>query len=187
MGPRRDGTGFGGLSEVVNADMQKALIERLTKRLFGAPIIMNVNRGDLLEEIVAMALPPTWTHCSGDYAAYDFEHSVTKKRIQVKQSAAMQSWGKSVRSPVFSIAYKAGRWIGAVWIAERSRNAEIFVFGWHPHDDEAADHRKPEQWLFYVVAEAALPNQTSISLAWLNSLTAPVTWKHLADKIAALD
>jgi len=43
-----------------------ALIARLTRRLFGAPILLNSLRGEVVEEMVAMALEPEWDHCAGD-------------------------------------------------------------------------------------------------------------------------
>jgi hypothetical protein len=53
------------------------------------------------------------------------------------------------------------------------RNADLFIFAWHPRTDEAADHRDPRQWLFHVVAEPLLPLGKSISLAGDRALTSP--------------
>lgn len=49
-----------------------AVIARLTRRLFGSPILLNSLRGEVVEEMVAMALEPEWEHCAGDWAAFDF-------------------------------------------------------------------------------------------------------------------
>ncbi len=84
-----------------------ALIARLTHRLFGSPILLNSFRGEVGEEMVAMALEPEWEHCAGDWAAFDFRHGRSGLRIQVKQSAARQSWHKDncpPPRPRFSIA-----------------------------------------------------------------------------------
>ncbi len=54
-------------------------------------------------------------------------------RIQVKQSAARQSWhvdDSRPPRPRFFIAHKTGCYEGAAWIAEPGRNADIFIFGW---------------------------------------------------------
>lgn len=151
-----------------------AIVERLTHRLFGLPILRNSIRGELVEELVAMALEPAWELCAGDWAAFDLQHVKSKLRIQVKQSAARQSWHKGEcppPKPRFSIATKTGRWEdGDKWIEERSRNADIFVFAWHPRTDASADHRDPRQWIFHVAAEAALPcrapSRCDTSSAW---------------------
>jgi hypothetical protein len=71
------------------------IIARLTRRLFGAPILQDNVRGDVVEEIVASALEPEWRHCSGDWGPCDFQHPGSGQRIQVKQSAARQSWDRS--------------------------------------------------------------------------------------------
>lgn len=147
------------------------LVERLSWRLFGTPFINNVWRGELVEEIVAMALEPNWKHCGGDYAGCDLIHPSTGRRIQVKQAAARQSWGISLAAPRFSIAHKTGEWIdGARWVPGRSRNADIFIFAWHSGTDESADHRDPSQWRFHVVREADLPHQKSLGLTTIEEL-----------------
>ena len=133
-----------------------------------------------------MSLEPEWVHAGGDYGAWDLENPKTGLRIQVKQSAARQSWGISISAPTFSIAQKTGRYEGAIWIAEPSRNADIFVFGWHPLVDETADHRIAEQWQFFVVPEAQLPPQKSIRLTVLKRLVGPCSWSELHATIQSL-
>ncbi len=159
-------------------------VERLTQRCFGQPIIRNDLRGELVEEIVAMALEPDWVLCGGDWAAFDLKQVDGQLRMQVKQSAALQSWHRAdARSPrpCFSINEKTGRWEdGDRWVEERSRNADIFIFGWHDRTDEAADHREPDQWHFFVVAERDLPKQKSLSLSTLRKLVEPVVFDELA-------
>ncbi len=155
------------------------VIERLTRRLFGSSILRNSIRGEVVEEIVAIALEPDWELCAGDWASCDLRHPRTKLRIQVKQSAARQSWHRTEgpsSKPRFSIAHKTGRWEdGDRWVGEPGRNADIFVFAWHPLVNETADHRDPQQWEFYVVAEQALPMQKSISLAGIQRLSSANT------------
>lgn len=162
------------------------LITRITSRLFGQPILTNVVRGEVVEEMCLMALEPEWRHAGGDYGAWDLENPKTGLRIQIKQSAARQSWGISISSPTFSIAKKSGRYEGANWIAEPSRNADIFVFGWHPLVDETADQRIVEQWQFFVLPEAKLPPQKSIRLSVLERLVTPCSWSELKAAIQSL-
>lgn len=120
----------------------------------------------------------------------DLVHAATGLRIQMKQSAARQSWHKGEcrpPKPRFSIAEKTGRWEdGDRWVEERSRNAEIFFFAWHPLTDATADHRDPDQWEFYVVLENALPKQGSISLVGIGQLTEPVGFADLSAAVAIL-
>jgi hypothetical protein len=170
--------------------MTAALIARLSRRLFGAPILQNNVRGEVVEEMVAMALEPEWEHCGGDWGPCDFRHGAPGLRIQVKQSAARQSWdaGEVARTnPRFAIAEKTGRYEDdGTWISERSRNAEIFVFAWHPRTDAGADHRDPEQWLFYVLAESDLPPAKSIALADVRGRARGVPFPALADAVRAV-
>jgi len=55
---------------------------------------------------------------------------------------------------------------------------------WHPVADDAADHRDPKQWQFFVVAERDLPAQKAISLTRVRTLTEPVSFDALAAKVA---
>ena len=116
-----------------------------------------------------MALEPDWQLC-GDWGECDLKHP-TGLRIQVKQSAARQSWHRPADPASrgrFAIGYKTGRFEDdGRWTTERSRNADIFVMAWHPRIDAQADHRSPDQWRFFVILEANLPKQESISLTRL--------------------
>ena len=91
-----------------------------------------------------------------------------------------------VPRPSFAIPTKTGRWEGPTWVAEPSRNAEIFIFAWHPVTDETADHRDPDQWLFYVVPETALPAQKTISLPVLGRLATPIAHHALRAAVATI-
>lgn len=136
-----------------------------------------------------MALEPKWELCAGDWAAFDLRHTATGLRMQVRQSAARQSWHGDICPPCrprFSIAEKTGRWEGATWIAEAGRNADIFVFAWHPVTDAAADHRERDQWEFFVVPTAALLPGKSISLASLKSLAGSVSFGGLTAEVGRL-
>jgi hypothetical protein len=165
------------------------ILARLFSRQFGQPIVRNDLRGELVEEIVGAALEPDWRLCGGDWAAYDVEHVVSGLKIQVKQSAAKQSWhalGLKISSPRFSIATKTGRYEGANWKAEESRNADIFVFAWHPITDETCDHADPEQWQFYVVSETQLPVQKSVGIKQITKLSKQLCYNELSAALATL-
>jgi hypothetical protein len=162
------------------------LVLRLAERWFGHRIVRNDIRGELVEEIVGMALEPEWVLCGGDWAACDLKRRRDGLRIQVKQSAALQSWtapGNRKPKPCYSIAQKTGRWEDSKWIQEPGRNADLFVFGWHGRTDEAADHRDPEQWQFFVVPERNLPDQKTISLANLERSANIVGYRDLRNEV----
>ena len=72
---------------------------RLTHRLFGAPLLRNSIRGELVEEMIAVALEPEWALCADDWGACDLMQTDGPLRIQVKQSAARQSWHGELSPP----------------------------------------------------------------------------------------
>ena len=128
-------------------------------------------------------------------------------RLEVKQSAALQSWYKQTgikkSSPSFSITPKTGYYTdstdAAVWVplpaGERVRPADIYVLAWHPgRNPEVADHHNPEQWQFFVVPADKLPpkppnvKEQKIGLTSVKGLATAVTYDRLAaevDKVAA--
>lgn len=112
---------------------------------FGRPLVNNVLRGLLVEAIVAEALGDEWTWCAAGYASWDFENA-DGVRLEVKQSAARQSWASAQPSVCsFDIAPRKGRWESGIWIAEPGRAASIYVFAHHPLNGDDADHRDPAQ------------------------------------------
>lgn len=162
------------------------VVEAATKEVFGKPLVVNVFRSILVEAMVAESLPASWTWCSTDYAAYDFLHE-SGIRLEVKQSAARQSWTTDESKPrraLFDIAPRTGYWRdGATWISQPGRNADIYIFAYHPISDDTADHRVPEQWEFFVVETAALPNKKSISLPSLRILAPSASISELSRQV----
>jgi hypothetical protein len=169
--------------------MSSAVINRLISRLYRSPIIRNDLRGELVEEVIAMGLESEWNSCGGDWASCDLKRASDGLRMQVKQSAALQSWtvpdGPKPK-PRFSIKSKKYRWEGPLRFDDAGRQADIFIFAWHDRIDESADHRDPDQWQFFVVAERDLPDQKSISLSILCKLAQSVSFDALADEVRAL-
>lgn len=137
---------------------------------FGNPIIENTYRGFVAELIIGAALAPEWGLCSADWSGWDFEHA-TGCRLEVKQSAARQTWTPRRPSPpTFDIRKRTGYYVGAEWIGEGGRFAHIYVFAYHPITDESADHRDARQWQFYVIATKRLPESKTITLAKIAAL-----------------
>ncbi|MHA6643739.1 hypothetical protein [Mesorhizobium sp. A623] len=157
----------------------ESIIASATSTAFGKPLVNNVLRSIISEAIVDAALDDNWTWCSADWAGIDFQHA-DGTRLEVKQSAALQSWQNADKKPSqsrFDIARRSGFWESSItWIPTPGRNADIYVFAYHPvTDDAVADHRDPSQWLFYVVEESGLPRVAkTISLAAVRKLVDPV-------------
>lgn len=158
------------------ADVQ----HKVSQAAFGRPLITNVLRGQVVEAIVACALEPEWNWCAEDYSSWDFERP-DGRRLEVKQSAARQSWATSDKPSAcsFDIAVRKGRWEGARWIDESGRAAHIYVFAYHPIADGSADHRDPDQWQFYVIPTCLLPNTQRLSIAGVKSLAAAKSFAEL--------
>ena len=166
---------------------------RLSERLWGQPIINNVARGLHVECMVELALQdhdPGW-RLTDAWAGWDLEHGETLARVEVKQSAALQTWKAAKPSPTFGIPPRKWWWDNARSVSVETRPqrlADVYVFAWHPESDgNRADHREPEQWDFYVVAERDLsqePLTASISMGPLRRLTSPCGYNALAREVA---
>jgi hypothetical protein len=156
---------------------------------FGQPLVNNVLRAIIAEAIVNAALPDGWRWCSVDYNSFDFQHADGTK-LEVKQSAAKQSWALPEAPPSkcsFDIAARTGRWEGgSTWIAEIGRNADIYIFAHHPVVDASADHRNPEQWRFFATLSNALPSTKRLSIAKARALSAEWTFGSLAHAVEDL-
>jgi hypothetical protein len=162
------------------------VIAKVSQVAFGKPLVTNVLRGHVAEAIIALALEPEWNWCSADYAGWDFERA-DGLRLEVKQSAAMQSWstGKPSKA-IFDVAARTGYWeSGTEWIAKAGRPAHLYVFAHHSIYGDDADHRDPSQWQFYVLPSGTLPDVKQLGLATINTLTSAVPVAALADTVRA--
>ncbi|MFD0848628.1 hypothetical protein [Sphingosinicella xenopeptidilytica] len=160
------------------------MIAKVSQAAFGSPLVTNVLRGQVAEAIIALALEPEWNWCSADYSGWDFERP-DGLRLEVKQSAARQSWSTGKPSkPIFDVAARTGHWEGGTqWIAQVGRPAHIYVFAHHGIYADHADHRDPAQWAFYVVATRDLPDLKQAALSTISRFTEPVSISALADKV----
>lgn len=166
----------------------KQIVERVSNQTFGKPLVTNVLRGHVVEAILAMALEPEWRWCAGDYSSFDFERG-DGKRLEVKQSAARQSWAPPAHgrvNPSFDIKERTGRWEGSVFIAEPGRTAHIYVFAFHPLLDSDTDHRNPAQWEFYPVLTADLPSIQRIGLGSVRHLACNAGFAEVKDAVSSL-
>lgn len=163
------------------------ILNKVSETAFGRPLVTNVLRGLVVEAIVAAALEPQWQWCAEDYSSWDFQRA-DGLRLEVKQSAARQSWAVSDKPSQcsFDIAQRKGRWEGPIWIDAPGRAAQLYVFAHHPVADSSADHRDPSQWHFYVVPTHDLPATRRLSLGAASRLTEPVGFGELATKVQTI-
>ena len=168
----------------VNAPSAESIRTKLAEAAFGKSVIQNDLRGIVSEIIIGLALGPEWKWCSGNWSGWDFEHT-SNCRLEIKQSAALQSWAAPNKSSParFDIKARTGYYLGAEWVAEAGRHAQIYVFAHHPVTDSSADHCDPRQWQFHVVATTQLPPSKSISLKAVSALAPAVSWNGLRDAV----
>jgi hypothetical protein len=138
---------------------------------FGNPLVENSWRSHVVEMIVESVLSPEWKWSAEGWSGWDFQHVKTGLRLEIKQSAAKQSWTgtpKRTSQPKFSIQTAKVHWTNGVDPKPFPGRAEIYVLAYHPIKDDTADHRDPLQWTFYVVRTRDLPEAKSVSLAKLS-------------------
>ena len=172
------------------------VVDHLMKRFYGGRLINNVYRGDYVEALILIRLGEKWKPI-GEWGGWDLERD-DGIRLEVKQSAARQSWhaaasaGKPSPSS-FKIAPRGGYYTSTDTGVRKEvdhpvRSADIYVFAWHPEKaPDIADHRGADQWEFYVVRESNLPSrQKNISLSKVKKLAPAVTYDELAGKVTEM-
>ena len=161
------------------------VVAKVADAAFGKPLVTNVLRAQLVEAMVALVLEPEWHWCSADYAPCDFERA-DGLRLEVKQSAARQSWKTDKPSKaVFDVAARTGRNEAYGWVAEYGRAAHLYVFAHHPIFDDCADHRDPNQWDFYVVPSSLLPTVKQLALGTIKTMAEAVAIFALKEAVTA--
>ncbi len=170
------------------------VVERLVQQLYEQPIIDNVDRGVYVQYLIELALRErdrVW-ECMPGWSMWDLEHKRSRARIEVKQSSRRQTWSvgsQNLKSaPRFNIAPTKWYWdneIGNPLETELQRWADLYIFAYHPESDEdVADHRRPDQWEFYLVLEGKLPAlQKSIGLTFARSVGSLTKFEALADEV----
>lgn len=172
-----------------------SVIAELARDLLDRPVMSNLARPLYVERLVTRALLPAWRHVGSDWAGWELE-SEAGVRLEVKQSAARQTWtdqsahlGKPTKA-VFDIAHRTGHWAdgGSRWVPGSCRLADVYVFAHHPVFALAeADQRDPEQSTFYVLPEHCLPKpQRTVGLAWLRATTVGVSYAGLEPAVTAV-
>ncbi len=145
-------------------------VQRLVQRVYEQRIISNVERGAYVEcmiELVLRERHPAW-RLTDTWDSWDLEDGKSGARIEIKQSAAWNPFSKKPGGGKFNIEPHSGYFArDGAWIpTSLQRHADLYVFAWHPEEDpDIADHRRPDQWTFFVVAEQRLPQETPLAKA----------------------
>lgn len=180
-----------------NSQSEK-LLNQIRDELFNQPVMSNLARPHYVERLIVHFLGAGWKHVGSDWSGWDIENELTKARIEVKQSAARQTWGNRAdrlnkpTKPTFDIEERTGYYAegGSVWKALPGRPADLYIFGWHDAflPEETVDHRNPNQWKFYLLPETQLPTeQKTIALSKLIKLGAvECGCDELKEKVACM-
>ena len=142
-------------------------VRRLVKSVNNQCLINNAERGAYVEHMIALAIEGQGWDLTWPWASWDLHHRDIA-RIEVKQSAARQPWHKRPRqeraprptAARFSIKPSDNYFLqdGTLVKTPLQRHADLYVFAWHPEENlKIANHRRPDQWKFFVVAESELP------------------------------
>jgi hypothetical protein len=160
---------------------------RLASKIFDQPLIGNQYRSAFIEAMIEPYLAPHgWSYVGDGWSGWDFERT-DGSRLEVKQSAAKQTWSapRNIQTRgAFDIAARTGYFYegGSKYAPIPGRCAQIYVFGWNPIYGPETYHRNPDQWEFYVVAAALLPEgQRTIALSKIKRLSVPVKLEQLSD------
>lgn len=153
-------------------------------------VILNVFRASHVEAMVLRALGKAYQLTEG-WEAWDIVERVSGRRIEVKQSAALQTWrGPKSRSRAsYDIAERKLQYVGveAVTHEPPQRLADLYIFAWHGDESDRCDHRDPQQWEFLVVLAESLPKgQKSITRGSLTSKFGQAGWIAWSDLAATV-
>ena len=175
-------------------DLHRRTDHKLVNTYYGSQLINNVDRGHYVECMIVLALGEEW-HLTSEqrgWAPWDIERN-DGARLEVKQSAALQTWSLAHDAPPrrtasFDIAFRKEPWTkgGDYPHYLPGRPADLYVFAWHPiMDHEVADHRSAEQWRFFVIPERKLPDQKTVSINRVKNLAAEINYDQLAVVVSA--
>lgn len=178
----------------MEAPTKDKIIKLMIDEMYSAPILNNAHRGNFVEALVLSALDSDWKLVGLGWHPWDIQRGVGSERIriQVKQSAAMQLWGKT-RNPILKFGWskKAPSYFRRDNPHEEIESegwfCELFIFGLHLNEDnESLDQLDPQQWQFMVIPICDLKRgQDSMALKKARTLWNFCSWGELQDAVNA--
>jgi hypothetical protein len=164
----------------------------VAKNMYSGCILNNAHRGEVVEMMVLSALGADWKFVGLGWHPWDLQQGSGSERvrIQVKQIAALQLWGRT-RNPCLTFGWKKKppsyffRDNPGEEIEPEGWFCDVFVFGLHLEDDkDRADQVDPMQWKFLVIPTSDLkPGLNSMLLTKALERWQPVTWPQLAESV----
>lgn len=161
---------------------------------YGGKILNNAHRGDVVEIMVLTALGDQWKHVGLGWHPWDLQRGSGQERvrIQVKQTAAVQLWGRT-RMPTISFGWKPRP--PAYFVRDNPDEAietegcfcDVIVIGIHEETDEKLiDQLAIEQWRFLAIPRCDLPARAkSMSLVLAKQRWLPGLWSQLPQAVEA--
>ena len=169
------------------------MISMVSRYMYSSKILNNSHRGEIVEMMVLSALGSEWKMVGLGWHPWDLQYrnGSERKRIQVKQCAAMQLWG-----PTKELSIQFGWKNKAPDFFERDNPGEtiesegwfcdIFVIGIHLIKDESADQVDPKQWDFLVIPTSDLKRGLkSMTLKKALARWKPVKWEDIKIAVEA--
>lgn len=140
-------------------ELRERIQQLLIETLYSHRILNNSHRGNFVEMMVLDALRPEWRYVGLGWNIWDLQrgYGVDRARIQIKQCAAQQLWGKTKHmSFQFPWSSHVPAYIRRDFPNEAFENegwfCELFVVGVHAiTDEDLCDQTDPLQWQFMVV------------------------------------
>jgi len=168
------------------------IIRMVAEHYYSSNILNNSHRGDIVEMMVLSALGGEWKLVGLGWHPWDLELRRDNKRyrIQVRQIAALQLWGKT-KKYLLSFGWKKKapdyffRDHPGEEIEPEGCFCDIFIFGLHLEDDEnKADQVDPSQWRFLVIPVKDLKRGLdSMILEKALKRWNPVEWNRLSETV----
>lgn len=149
-----------------DSSTMQGILEKLVHETFGQNLIDNSFRGVWTEFMVAEALGEGCAVVSQNWHPWDLQLGKSEDefperiRIQVKNTARLQTWHQSSSTPgachwVLRMRPKPSyfdQYNPDIPCESYGHLCDVYVLCYHPIDDpRAADHRDPHQWEFYVI------------------------------------
>jgi len=168
------------------------VIQSVAVAMYSGSVLNNSHRGDVVEMMVLAALGSEWKFVGLGWHPWDLQRGggTDRIRIQIKQSAALQLWGPTVK-PVLSLNWsdKPPAYFERDNPGETIESAgwfcEIFIFGIHQESDPTkVDQVDPRQWKFLVIPTCDLNRGAkSISLTKALRIWSLCAWHELPQAV----